>query len=259
MESTQEPTVPVSHASPAPAAPPRWRSLNARQRRVLGVLVEKAKTTPEAYPLTLNALTTGCNQKNNRSPLTNYSPDDVQTAIDALRDMGAVIEIQGSGRVPKYRHQMYEWLGVEKVELAVMAELLLRGEQTVGELRARASRMEPIPGLVELKPVLQSLIAKKLVLSLTPEGRGQVVTHALYNDREMEELKARVAALPPAESTDDEASPASPTPARSGGLTYASSHVSQERFDDLRREVADLRDEVARLRDQVEQVTRLLQ
>ena len=92
---------------------------------------------------------------------------------------------------------MYEWLGVEKAELAVMGELLLRGEQTVGELRAHASRMEPIPGLPELKPILQSLTAKNLVLSLTPEGRGQMVTHSLYKDRELEELKAQMATYTP--------------------------------------------------------------
>jgi uncharacterized protein YceH (UPF0502 family) len=205
--------------------------------------------------MTLNALTTGCNQKNNRSPLTNYTPDDVQQAIDGLREMGVVIEVQGSGRVPKYRHQMYEWLGVDKVELAVMAELLLRGEQTVGELRTRAARMEPIPGLAELKPILQSLMDKKLVVRLTPEGRGQMVTHNLYKERELEEIKARVAVHAPAAaiSAEDSAEPVRPA-----GLTSAWSYVSQDKFEQLRSEVAELRDEVLRLRQQVEEVKQLL-
>ena len=98
--------------------------------------------------------------------------------------MGVVVEIQGDGRTYKYRHKAYEWLGVEKTELAIMTELLLRGEQTVGELRARAARMEPIDGLGELMPILNGLIKRNLVVSLTPEGRGQIVTHGLYLDHE---------------------------------------------------------------------------
>ena len=119
-----------------------WTALPAVPRRVLGVLVEKAKTTPDAYPMTVNALRNGCNQKNNRSPQMQLSADEVEEALDQLRDLGAVAEIQGDGRATKYRHKAYQWLGVEKVELAVLAELLLRGEQTVGELRGRAARME---------------------------------------------------------------------------------------------------------------------
>lgn len=232
---------------------PKWHALNSRQRRVIGVLIEKAKTTPDAYPMTLNALVAGCNQKSNRSPQMNLSGDDIQQAVDELREKGAVVEVQGSGRVPKYRHQMYEWLGVDKVELAVMAELLLRGEQTVGELRSRASRMEPIPGLPELKPILQSLMAKNLVLSLTPEGRGQMVSHNLYKDRELEELKAQMATYTPAPADEAE-----PRPRTGGGLTSAGSHVSPEKFEELRQEVAQLREEVAAFREVVAKVEQLL-
>jgi uncharacterized protein len=163
---------------------PQWKALDALQRRVLGVLVEKAKTTPEGYPMTVNAIKTACNQKSNRSPQMDLDADDVQATLDELRDMGVVVEIQGDGRTCKYRHKAYEWLGVNKTELAIMTELLLRGEQTVGELRARAARMEPIEGLGELMPILHGLIKRKLVVSLTPEGRGQIVTHGLYLDHE---------------------------------------------------------------------------
>src|SRR5579872_2493283 len=97
-----------------------WPVLDAKERRALGVLVEKAKTTPDAYPLSLNALVTGCNQKNNRYPLSQYEPEHVEDSVDRLRLMGAVAAVQGSGRVGKYRHYMYEWLGVEKVELSIM-------------------------------------------------------------------------------------------------------------------------------------------
>ena len=117
---------------------PRWQPLEGIERRVLGVLVEKAKTTPEAYPLSLNALKSGCNQKNNRAPLMQLEESQIEEALDALRKVGAASVVQGGARIDRYRHLAYEWLGVDKVELAVMAELLLRGSQTVGELRGRA-------------------------------------------------------------------------------------------------------------------------
>jgi uncharacterized protein len=241
--------------TPASAPEPKWRPVSRLQRRILGVLVEKAKTTPDAYPMTLNAITTGCNQKNNRAPLMNLNSDDVAQTLDELREIGAVTEVQGSSRVPKYRHQMYEWLGVEKVELAVMAELLLRGEQTLGELRARASRMEPIPGLTELQPILQSLLQKKLVISLTPPGRGQVVAHALYQPQELDAVRARVLAAGPAafaagdDTADDSGGPAKPRVPS----------ASREASDALRAELDALREEVAQLRQRVEQIERLIQ
>src|ERR1700730_16570601 len=110
--------------SAEPPKPPQWKPIAALDRRVAGVLVEKAKTTPEQYPLTLNGLVSGCNQKNNRDPQMQLVAADVEEALDRLRAVGAVAEVQGSGRVLKYRHLLYEWLGVEKVELSVMAELL---------------------------------------------------------------------------------------------------------------------------------------
>src|SRR6185437_6766432 len=95
---------------------PRWQPLAAIDRRVLGVLAEKAKTTPDAYPMSINGICTGANQKNNRYPLTQLEPDDVEESLDRLRALGAVAVIQGSGRVSKYRHFLYDWLGVDKVE-----------------------------------------------------------------------------------------------------------------------------------------------
>jgi uncharacterized protein YceH (UPF0502 family) len=175
-------------AQPVTHTAPRWHPLEAIQRRVLGVLIEKAKTTPENYPLSLNSLKSGCNQKNNRAPLMQLEEEQVEEALEALRKTGAVAQIQGGGRVDKYRHLAYEWLGVEKVELAVMAELLLRGTQTVGELRGRAARMEPIKDLADLQPTLDTLQAKGLVVYLSPPGRGSLITHALYLEREQEKL-----------------------------------------------------------------------
>jgi uncharacterized protein YceH (UPF0502 family) len=176
-------------AGDAAAPPARWQPIGPTERRVLGVLIEKAKTTPDAYPLSLNALKNGCNQKSNRFPRMELDEADVEDSIERLREIGAAVVIQGGARVDKYRHLAYDWLGVDKVEIAVMAELLLRGAQTLGELRGRAARMEPIPGLAELRPILDRLVAKGLVDYLTPPGRGAVVTHSLYSERELEKIR----------------------------------------------------------------------
>src|SRR5947207_14705356 len=181
--------VPEPTSAPEPR---RWQPLSLRQRRVLGVLIEKAKTTPDAYPMTINGLVAGSNQKSNREPQMSLSPEDVEQVLEELRGMGAVTEVQGNSRVAKYRHHAYEWLGVEKTELAVMTELLLRGEQTLGELRGRAARMEPINDLGALKPVVDALVKKGLMVELTGPGRGQVVSHNLYKERELAEREARL-------------------------------------------------------------------
>jgi uncharacterized protein YceH (UPF0502 family) len=180
---------------------PRWQPLVALDRRVLGVLVEKAKTTPDGYPMSVNSLRSGCNQKNNRFPAMDVELEDIEESLERLRGLGAVAEVQGGGRVSRFRHYIYDWLGVDKVEAAVMAELLLRGAQTEGELRGRAARMEPIADLSTLRPVLASLKQKGLVLSLTPEGRGHVVTHALYQPRELEKVRAEALAAGPSDAT----------------------------------------------------------
>src|SRR5262245_24096440 len=96
----------------AEKAQPRWKPLNATQRRVLGVLIEKAKTTPAGYPMSVNAVVAGCNQKNNRDPLMALDDFDVEKALSDLRDLGAVSEIDWVGRVSKFKHHAYEWLGV---------------------------------------------------------------------------------------------------------------------------------------------------
>lgn len=168
---------------------PRWQPLEAIERRLLGVLVEKAKTTPDIYPMSLNALRSGSNQKNNRFPQMQLEEEQIEENLDTLRQKGAITCVQGSSRVERFRHNAYDWLGVDKVELAVMAELLLRGAQTVGELRGRAARMEPIKGLSELEPVLASLQSKNLIVYLTEPGRGAMVSHNLYQPRELEKVR----------------------------------------------------------------------
>jgi uncharacterized protein len=246
-------------------APRQWKPLSSRQRRVLGVLIEKAKTTPDAYPMTLNGIVTGCNQKSNREPLMTLSPEDVEQILDELRGLSAVTEVQGSGRVPKYRHHGYEWLGVDKFEISVMTELLLRGEQTLGDLRARAARMEPIADQAALKQIVDGLLKKELMVELTPPGRGQIVSHNLYKERELTELRAQYSGHRPADrSDDDDDRPTavlhtSPAPAMRAAAPAPPSiptvrGVSMDDFAELRVEVAELHADVARLRDQLRQL-----
>lgn len=210
----------------APEEPP-WKPLPSRQRRVLGVLIEKAKTTPDGYPMSLNALTNGCNQKSNRSPIMNLSSDDVEDALEGLRAHGAAAEIQGGSRVAKYRHYAYDWFGVKKEGIAVLAELLLRGEQTIGELRGRASRMESIASLADLKPVLADLKERGLLIELTPEGRGQIVTHALYKEDELAKLREKYKGGAPA------------APKTSSPRAAANSELKQE-VEELKQALAAL-------------------
>jgi len=258
---------------------PRWRPLPAVERRVVGVLAEKAKTTPNAYPLTLNALVAGCNQKSNRDPQLNLTADDVEQALDALKQMGAVREVIDSGRVSKYRHLLYEWLGVDKAELSLMTELLLRGAQTVGELRQRVhGRMETIPDQATLRPLLDALVQKRLVTALTPPGRGQIVTHMLYLPAEWDSVRRACGSPASASSSEMHAAPdagpqvsasasppaasvarAGPThggPLAAAGSTAAApplpSAAAADLATQLRREIAELRAEVDRLRQDVQ-------
>ena len=257
-----------SQYSSESADAPRWRALNRYDRRVLGVLMEKAKTTPDSYPLSLNALRNGCNQKSNRHPKMELEEHDVEDALERLRQCGAIASIQGDGRVEKYRHLAYQWLDVEKVELAVMAELLLRGAQTVGELRGRAARMEPISGLSELQPILDSLIAKGLVQRLTPPGRGCVVSHQLYLSEEQAKVLAEYGTAGAKASTVKEAPPTSTpaigtssdahrhedTPPASAAVATTSVDIQQQ-LEDLKRYVDDV---AGRLRRDVEDIRQQL-
>ncbi|MHB8901714.1 MAG: DUF480 domain-containing protein, partial [Thermoguttaceae bacterium] len=219
---------------------PRWQPLTRTDRRVAGVLVEKAKTTPSAYPMTVNAIVAACNQKSNRYPMMQLTAEDVEESLERLRHLGAIGQIEGFGRVDKYRHYLYDWLGVEKVELSVMAELLLRGPQTVGELRARAARMDPITDVGALQPILQSLKAKGLVLSLTPEGRGHVVTHALFTPPEMVKVKEEFSSSARPQATDegdsDAEQPSAVAAHRNAPVVDASGEA-----EELRSQVAQLR------------------
>ena len=130
--------------------------------RVLGSLVEKQVTTPEYYPLTLNALTLACNQKNNRSPVTSYDETAVAHALESLREKNLAYVFYGStSRVPKYKHVLPEVMHLSQPELALMCVLLLRGPQTTGELATRAFRLHEFSGLEEVEATLNSLITRE--------------------------------------------------------------------------------------------------
>jgi uncharacterized protein YceH (UPF0502 family) len=231
-------------ASPAGSGP-SWVPLSARERRVLGVLAEKAKTTPEYYPLSVAAIVTGSNQKSNRDPVTNYDQDDVEETLTSLRKKGAVILIEGGGRVARWKHTLYDWMKVSKVELAVMAELLLRGPQTEGELRARASRMEPLADLAALQLILEALAPRNLVQYLSPPGqkRGVYVAHGLYPAEELERVRQ---AFSSRHSGDDE------TPSRLSPARVDAAAAVAPVAPAWATEVAALRTEVDQLRETVD-------
>jgi uncharacterized protein YceH (UPF0502 family) len=201
------------------------------ERRVLGVLIEKQKTSKsaDAYPMTLNSITTGCNQKSNRDPVYDLDEDDVEQTLTALQGKGLVMKMTG-GRADRYRHLLYETWKASKTEMAVLAELLLRGPQSEGDLRGRAGRMEDIPDLEVLRSMLTALAERGLVVYLTePNRRGTVVTHGFHTPEELEREKARHAG---GAAADD----APPVP-RPGGLA------------DVWEEIARLKERVARLEE----------
>jgi len=150
--------------------------LTGTEIRVLGSLVEKQVTTPEYYPLTLNALTLACSQKNNRNPVTAYSETDVANALESLREKNLAYVFYGStSRVPKYKHVMTEVLHLSPAELAVLCVLMLRGSQTTGEIRGNAARLHEFASLEEVEATVNSLISRepdRLVVRL-PRQPGQ--------------------------------------------------------------------------------------
>lgn len=155
--------------------------LNEIEVRVLGSLVEKQLTTPEYYPLTLNALTAACNQKSNRDPVVSYSDEDVTTAVDSLRDKNLVYLFYGSSsRVVKYKHMLPNVYDLSPPEVAVICVMMLRGAQTVGELRERSGRLFEFSNLAEVNETLDALISRDepLVVKLERQPGQKEVRYA---------------------------------------------------------------------------------
>jgi len=154
-------------------------NLNAHEARVFGVLIEKSLTTPEHYPLSLNAATTGANQKSNRDPVVDYLEAEVQVALQGLLAKHLAGRAQGAGqRTEKYLHNGRETLGLDDRGIAVLAELLMRGAQTAGELRSRAQRMAAFPSLEDLRETLAVLMERGFARRLPPAPGSRAERYA---------------------------------------------------------------------------------
>ncbi len=209
--------------------------LNPHEARVLGVLIEKAYTTPDIYPLTLNATTNAANQRSNRDPLVDFSEAEVVVALQGLQmKQFAGGSFPAGSRVEKWHHNGREHLSIDDPALAVLAELLLRGPQTPGELRTRASRMWTIASPEALQQALDRLMTKGYVKRLPPGGGVRVERY--------------VQTIAPSLHLDGEPPPAAPrsaTPARPPA-PVASSPLA-ERLSALEGEVATLRRQLTSL------------
>ena len=239
------------------ASGPPITELSKSQRRVLGVLVEKAFTTPDAYPMTLKAITTGCNQKSNRDPITNYTEDAVNETLDQLRELGLIAVLHTeSGRTERYRHYMRHRFTLSEPQLAILIELLLRGRQQPGELRSRASRMVAVDSLEQLREELKGLIDLGLVRANGPlERRGVEVDHNLYRPNEgqtMAPLAADAEADTAPAAAVRTASPPPQGPASEAIETLvAEQRAMRAELDALRLQVDDLTSDLQRLRSEL--------
>lgn len=202
--------------------------LTEAEVRVLACLLEKESTTPEYYPLSLNALTLACNQKNNRDPVVAYNEDTVSDALDSLREKKLARQSSAGSRVAKYEHSIVEVFNLGRRELALLCALMLRGPQTVGELKDRSERMRSFSDLAEVESCLESLMRWE-PLALAAKLARQT---GMKEPRYMHLLAGNVEA--PAPRTIDRAVPL------------------EEQVEALRRELQDLHEEFLRFRRQFE-------
>lgn len=203
--------------------------LDEIEARVVGSLIEKQLTTPEYYPLTLNALVNACNQKNNREPVMSLDESTVTKAIERLRDRNIVYVFYGStSRVPKYKHMMPSVYELEPAEVAVMDVMLLRGPQTLGELRTRTERLYTFSGLGEIQETLDGMIRRgdPLVVKLPvlPGQKEARFMHLVSGDIDIDAVAAAAA-----------------TPRMSSG-------AANERIEKLEADIEKLQAETAELR-----------
>ena len=209
--------------------------------RVLGCLLEKQRTTPEAYPLSLNALRLACNQSTNRDPVVDYDEPTIRDALHRLsRRRWARLASGPGSRAPKYRHLLDEALGLPADELAVLTVLMLRGPQTPGELKQRTERLHPIPDLGAIHATLERLIDRELAARLDrrPGQKEERYSHLLGDEASVEAVPAQALApmqTPPAPP----AAAAAPAPAPA---------PDDDRIERLEDEVAALRTDLAALR-----------
>jgi hypothetical protein len=207
--------------------------LTGEEARVLGALLEKEATTPEYYPLTLNSLVAACNQKSNRWPVVSYGEDDVRFALDGLKAKGMAAEIIGNGRVSKYAQRYTEKLNLGRRESAILCVLLLRGPQTLGEIKGRTERVYDFADLDEVETVLGKMAAREdgALTQKLPAGPG------------MKEPRWAQMLGGPVEFSG---------PAAGGG--FEAGGGSADRVSALETEVARLREEVSELRRQFDEL-----
>jgi uncharacterized protein YceH (UPF0502 family) len=218
--------------------------LSAPEIRVLGCLLEKQRTTPEAYPLSLNALRLACNQSTNRDPVTAYDEPVVRDALHRLsRRRWARLASGPGSRAPKYRHLLDEALGLPEDELAVLCVLMLRGAQTPGELKQRTERLHPLADLSAVIAALERLIDRELAVRLQrrPGQKEERYVH-LLDDAAGEPGEAPTPAMAPAPPLHDDFEPAS-APAAA-----APAPAPDPRVGRLEAEVAALRADLDALR-----------
>jgi uncharacterized protein YceH (UPF0502 family) len=200
---------------------------DAVELRVLGCLIEKQRTTPEAYPLSLNALRLACNQSTNREPVVDYDEPTIRAALDRLAQKGWARLASGPGsRAVKFRHLFGEALDLSDADLALLAVLMLRGPQTPGELKQRTQRLHHFARFDELDDVLTRLVDRELVARLPrrPGQKEQRYQHLLGEERGDEPLHA------------------------AGAFEAAPAGGEDDRLSELERALTDLRDDVAALR-----------
>jgi len=221
--------------------------LTREQRRVLGGLVEKAFATPESYPLTINAAVAGCNQKSAREPVMDLNADQVTDALGELKELGLVeCVFPASGRTERWRHVLKEAWGLDGRERAALAELMLRGPQTEGDLRGRASRLQEFTSLEDVNAVLASLAEEGFARRLSPDHvkRGVVWTHLLFPEEELTRVVERFKGRG---GEEEEETRSAPTPTAYTNSSRGS--ASEERLQALEAQVQDLLGRLADLSD----------
>ncbi|MEC7225279.1 MAG: YceH family protein [Candidatus Latescibacterota bacterium] len=217
--------------------------LNSVEVRVLGALIEKEITTPEYYPLTLNSLTTACNQKSNRDPVVSLEEKAVVRALESLRDKGLARQVSGVDmRVPKHYHLFDEKMGLTRPQVAALCVLMLRGPQTVGEIRGRGGRLYEFAGLEEVECVL---------VELAERTEGALVVQLA---RQPGRKESRYAHVLMGEPEEEDAQTEGPVDAAALEVRAENERIAalEEQVKALRDELADVRSAFAQFKEQFE-------
>lgn len=217
--------------------------LNPVEVRVLGALIEKEITTPEYYPLTLNGLTTACNQKSNRDPVVSLEEKAVVRALESLREKGLARQVSGVDmRVPKHYHLFDEKMGLTRPQVAALCVLMLRGPQTVGEIRGRSGRLYEFAGLEEVERVL---------VELAERTEGALVVQLA---RQPGRKESRYAHVLMGEPEEEDAQTEGPVDAAALEVRAENERIAalEEQVKALRDELADVRSAFAQFKEQFE-------